>query len=113
MLTAAAQIVGASPRATYGLVRRLWTDESFRTVRESDTKLDLWHVPAEKTRGLARLFRAFATDPEILDMQAGAEWRLFLAEILGVSAAPGEGRVVTGGRLRMLRRRFVGRASDR
>lgn len=113
VLTAAAQMVGASPRATYGLVRRLWTEESFRTVRASDPKLDLWHVPSEKTRGLARLFTAFATDPAVLGMHAGAEWRLFLADILRVSTARDEGRVVTSGRRRVLRRVFAGRPIDR
>ena len=100
VLTAAAQIVGASARATYGLVRRLWTDDSFRTVRPSDTKLDLWHVPAEKTRGLARLFTAFATEHEIVETRAGREWPLFLADVLSVSSAV-KVPVVTGRRVRI------------
>ena len=110
VLTAAAQIVGASPRATYGLVRRLWTDDSFRTVRPSDTKLDLWHVPAEKTRGLARLFTAFATEHEIVEMRAGREWPLFLADVLSVSSAPSDDAVETVQRLRTLGLRFARRA---
>ena len=112
VLTAAAQMVGASPRVTYGLARRLWTDGSYRTVRASDIELDLWHVPSEKTRGLARLFTAFAAGHEILEMHPGREWRLFLADILSVtsdSVSPDivEDPVVTGRRLRKLGRRIA------
>ena len=109
VLTAAAQMVGASPRVTDGLVRRLWTDDTFRTVRSSDIELDLWHVPAEKTRGLARLFTAFATEHEIPEMLAGRGWPLFLADVLSVSSAAPEDPVETRRRLRLLGRRFVSR----
>ncbi len=38
-------------------MRRIWTNPLFyREVRETDTDLFIWHLPAEKTYGLHRLY---------------------------------------------------------
>ncbi len=41
-------------------MRRIWTNPLFyREVRPTDTKLIIWHLPAEKTFGLARMYDFF------------------------------------------------------
>jgi len=47
----------ASPKRS--LMKRIWTNPVFyRNVEASDTKLVLWHLPSEKTWGLAHLYQA-------------------------------------------------------
>jgi hypothetical protein len=36
-------------------IRRIWTAPTHRTVLPTDSELPLWHLPAEKHRGLARM----------------------------------------------------------
>jgi hypothetical protein len=41
-------------------MKRIWTNPLFyRNVEESDVDLALWHLPAEKTFGLFRLYDLF------------------------------------------------------
>lgn len=45
----------ASPQNSF--IKRIWTNPVFyRNVNPSDLRLSIWHLPAEKTFGIARLF---------------------------------------------------------
>ncbi|GAA3593735.1 hypothetical protein GCM10022223_05820 [Kineosporia mesophila] len=44
-------------------IRRIWTAPTHRTVLPGDLTLPLWHLPAEKHRGLARMLPA-SRDPQ-------------------------------------------------
>lgn len=51
-------------------IKRIWTNPVFfRNVAEADKLLTIWHLPAEKTLGLASLYRYFARhqfDPRLI-----------------------------------------------
>jgi hypothetical protein len=68
-------------------IRRIWTGLPFRYHNDtpSDLGLDIWHLPAEKSRGLNRLCRQ-ACDPEstFWGIAPGEPWGRFLARELGV-----------------------------
>jgi hypothetical protein len=58
VLSMAYAYIGHEPGSADGFIRRLWTQPlKPRNVRVGDTNLALWHVPAEKKYGLARLYR--------------------------------------------------------
>jgi len=41
-------------------MKRIWTNPAFyRNVSDADTTLAIWHLPAEKTYGLRRLYDFF------------------------------------------------------
>jgi hypothetical protein len=69
-----------SPRKNY--MKRIWTNPLFyRNVEPSDTELAIWHLPAEKTFGIARLYA--------LLMGAGAATGHGLS--MGVPLSPDDG----------------------
>lgn len=81
LLTAAARVV---PFADLDGVRRIWTARRYRNTRADDLSLALWHVPAEKDRGLVALHRA-ATDPTGWFWTEGPQaWRSRAARTLGI-----------------------------
>lgn len=43
-----------------GFVRRIWTSAKFTNVRDEDFDLPIWHLPAEKTGGIALIFKFLA-----------------------------------------------------
>ncbi len=49
---------GRNWRSMRLLIARIWTIPRYRYVPEDALKLALWHLPAEKTRGLQRIYRA-------------------------------------------------------
>ncbi len=65
-------------------IRRIWTAPTHRTVRPEDRNLPIWHLPAEKHRGLARLQQA-ASEHKSWFWQAPAdEWKRRTALIFGI-----------------------------
>ncbi|WP_316809988.1 hypothetical protein [Pedobacter heparinus] len=45
-------------------LKRIWTNPVFyRNVETSDTEVSIWHLPAEKTFGLARLYAKLIIEP--------------------------------------------------
>ncbi len=65
-------------------IRRIWTAPTFRTVRPSDLSLPLWHLPAEKNRGLAKM-QQVSRDPESWFWQAPLpDWRDRAAANFGI-----------------------------
>ena len=68
-----------------GMIRRLWTQRSYRNVHQSDLDLLIWHLPAEKSYGFARLFRE-VTNPgsRFWGLPIGAEYSQYLGSHVGV-----------------------------
>jgi hypothetical protein len=44
-----------------GFVKRIWTSPKFTNVQDKDFDLPIWHLPAEKTGGIALIFRILTT----------------------------------------------------
>lgn len=65
------------------IVARIWTSARYRDVPSDVDDLALWHLPAEKTRGLQRVARAVRTG--VLDDRPTAEVRHLLARWTGVT----------------------------
>lgn len=42
-----------------GFIKRIWTAPHFSNVQPADADLPIWHLPSEKTGGIALLFRRF------------------------------------------------------
>lgn len=40
-----------------GIIKRIWTSPRYNNVQPGDEKLPIWHLPAEKTGGIALIFR--------------------------------------------------------
>lgn len=54
---------GLQAQTTGGFMKRIWTNPLFyRNVEAADVELAIWHLPAEKTFGLARLYNYFLND---------------------------------------------------
>src|SRR5205823_14234763 len=48
----------ANPKRT--IMKRIWTNPVFyRNVAPADTQLAIWHLPSEKTYGLATMYEIF------------------------------------------------------
>jgi hypothetical protein len=58
ILSMAYSLMGHQPGTADAFIRRLWTQPMKpRNVTPQDLRLSLWHVPAEKKYGLARLYK--------------------------------------------------------
>jgi hypothetical protein len=68
------------------LVKRIWTNPVFyRNVETSDTGLVVWHLPSEKTYGLAELYRVLIHNRADLGSKLAADAFLRLTqETLGI-----------------------------
>ncbi len=54
---------GLKANTSGGFMKRIWTNPLFyRNVEATDVSLVIWHLPAEKTFGLARLYNYFLND---------------------------------------------------
>lgn len=67
-------------------IRRIWTNPLFyREVRASDTELAIWHLPAEKTFGLYRLYDLFMNHYNNYGFDLSADgYSFLLAKVLGI-----------------------------
>ena len=69
-------------------IRRIWTAPTHRNVTPSDLVLSLWHLPAEKHRGLSHLAR-LCRDPQSWFWVAGnMQWRKQAARACGLTRRP-------------------------
>ncbi|TXT25671.1 MAG: hypothetical protein FD134_914 [Gallionellaceae bacterium] len=48
---------GDTVHSANGLIKRIWTASAFSTVDGSEAGLPVWHLPAEKKKGFAKLYR--------------------------------------------------------
>ncbi len=66
-------------------IRRIWTNPVFfRNVDGNESKLSIWHIPAEKRMGLKNLFHLIANNKFRMDYQSDELLHL-LTEKLGIS----------------------------
>ncbi len=117
ILTAAAAITSMTPTAAGPFIKRMWTRSAFYNVTPDDQDRIIWHLPAEKTHRLRRMYRYLANrgdqkyDVLRLDVKAQAaivgaryDWRM---DLLATLRARPLARVFEG----MLREAFRARAS--
>jgi len=76
----------ANPKKT--LMKRIWTNPVFyRNVEKSDTELVIWHLPSEKTFGLADLYEIFVN--KLASYGSGISDKQYLSIIQNVLSIPG------------------------
>lgn len=46
-----------------GFIKRIWTSPKYNNLKPEDAQLPIWHLPAEKTGGIALLFRRLKQSP--------------------------------------------------
>jgi hypothetical protein len=68
------------------LVARIWTDPRYHDIPEDVLSLALWHLPAEKTRGLQRVYQAVRR--RSLDRLSDYGVRRLLGRCAGVIPTP-------------------------
>ena len=47
-----------------GFIKRIWTSPHYSNVQPEDVKLPIWHLPSEKTGGIALIFKKLEIGPE-------------------------------------------------
>lgn len=67
MLSVLAERLGLRNDIANRYVKRLWTNRHYNNVVSGDENLPVWHLPAEKKRGLYYLYRMLEHDHAILD----------------------------------------------
>lgn len=70
------------------LVRRIWTAPRYRTVSGDEDGLTLWHLPAEKDRGFARLAPVAVNRSSWFWTAPGDRFRLEAGRLLGIGRRP-------------------------
>lgn len=45
-----------------GFIKRIWTSPHYANVQPGDANLPVWHLPSEKTGGIALMFKRLTTD---------------------------------------------------
>ena len=63
---------------SYGLlesfIKRIWTSPKFSNVKKADFDLPIWHLPAEKTGGIALIFNSIKRGEQIFNLQELSGW---------------------------------------
>lgn len=75
---------GETWRSARGHVKRVWTADTFNNVKPGDIDLSVWHLPAEKTRGFARLFDELASPGSAFERMPLPGLRDYLAGVFGI-----------------------------
>ena len=72
------------------LMKRIWTNPLFyRNVSPSDTKLVVWHLPAEKTFGIAKLYDYFMNQSVNYGLNTSdTEYVNYVQKTLGIPSLP-------------------------
>ena len=66
-------------------IKRMWTGFRVNNVTQADFGLAIWHLPAEKSMGFARLFRKICrTQDEMWKRQSNEEHERNLARVFGI-----------------------------
>ena len=78
------------PSKDINLMRRIWTNPLFyRDVRPSDTNLVVWHLPAEKTFGLHKLYTYLLFDSNNYGLDLSpARYLDMVQKIMGIPYLP-------------------------
>lgn len=67
-------------------IRRIWTAPTYRAVQSTDSDLTLWHLPAEKHRGLAQLHDVAVDRQSWFWTAPPSQWREAAAKMCGVAS---------------------------
>lgn len=73
-------------RSFRSFVARIWTTPRYRDIPDDVLNLALWHLPAEKTRGLQSVYRAVRR--RSLDGLSDDDVRLFIGQWTGIITTP-------------------------
>jgi hypothetical protein len=71
-------------RSAEEFIRRIWTAPTHRTVRARDLLLPIWHLPAEKHRGLAQLHKQARTADSWFWQAPATVWQQQAARAFGI-----------------------------
>ncbi len=76
---------GYAPGDQTKRVRRIWTQAPYVTTVASDADVEVWHLPAEKTKGLRQVF-VDIRKPESWFWKNSdlAQWRATIADMVGI-----------------------------
>jgi len=55
-----------NPGALEPFIKRIWTAPHHNNVKPADAQLPIWHLPSEKTGGIALLFERLRQSPDVL-----------------------------------------------
>lgn len=74
-----------APGTANPYIERIWTATQFYTASTSNFQLDVWHRPAEKTRGIKRLFLQVSNPKSLFwTLPVGEEFMKYVAGYLGI-----------------------------
>ena len=57
-----------------GFIKRIWTSPHYSNVAPEDAQLPIWHLPSEKTGGIALLFKRFVADDKVAVPEDAGEY---------------------------------------
>jgi len=76
---------GYAPGTANPYLERIWTAAQFYTASKSNFKLDVWHLPAEKAKGITRLFLEVSNSKSLFwTLPVGEEFMKYAAGYLGI-----------------------------
>jgi len=85
MLTYIYNKQGYAPGTANPYLERIWTAANFYTASQSNFQLDIWHLPAEKARGINRLFLQVSNPKSSFwTLPVGEEFMKYAAGYLGI-----------------------------
>ncbi|MBI5230788.1 MAG: hypothetical protein HY876_01345 [Coriobacteriales bacterium] len=79
-------------------IRRIWTAPSYYTAISADSELWIWHLPAEKTRGLAKLAQSATRESSWFWTSHAEEWNRRTGRICAVTQRTFSRRAADRGR---------------
>jgi hypothetical protein len=85
MLTYIYNKQGYAPGTANPYLERIWTSAQFYTASKSNFQLDVWHLPAEKTRGIKRLFLQVSNPKSLFwTLPVGEEFMKYVGRYVGI-----------------------------
>lgn len=65
-------------------LKRIWTSPSYNNVNKSDIDYIIWHLPAEKKRGLMQIYNLYLKDNNKLKNINGTTYDIVFGKVLGI-----------------------------
>lgn len=76
---------GYAPGTVNPYLERIWTAAQFYTASPSNFQLDVWHLPAEKAKGIKRLFLQVSNPKSLFwTLPVGEKFMKYAAGYLGI-----------------------------
>ena len=85
LLSYALSRAGVAVSSAEGYIRRIWTAATHNTTQPDDLKLTIWHLPAEKKRGMRQLYKLFSKSQRHMRVEL---FRPRAARLLGLRPSP-------------------------